>query len=286
MKYFNQPLENDIDKITEIANANYSGSKLIENNLNIFIERYKEYYSCKGAALSINGMFGLNDARESIKKLYKSKGKQLSFIKELRDKNTGKCCSMCGANLSTQIDHFLPQEFFLEYSILSANLIPICKCNQKKGKFTIGDNIDEILLHPRYEKKLSKRIITAKIRNHDGAIEIYLEFNPPKKISNAKGLAFHYEKIVDSDLLITTIRERFYEMKRAPSSVVYTLADRINSPQELRNILFSHLRSFDKRHQSQNNWESIFIHALLEKRTFNWIWRKISAPDRKYDESF
>ncbi|EFH2634195.1 hypothetical protein GTQ26_27575, partial [Escherichia coli] len=96
MKYFNQPLENDIDKITEIANANYSGSKLIENNLNIFIERYKEYYSCKGAALSINGMFGLNDARESIKKLYKSKGKQLSFIKELRDKNTGKCCSMCG----------------------------------------------------------------------------------------------------------------------------------------------------------------------------------------------
>lgn len=47
MKYFNQPLENDIDKITEIANANYSGSKLIENNLNIFIERYKDIIHAK-----------------------------------------------------------------------------------------------------------------------------------------------------------------------------------------------------------------------------------------------
>ncbi len=102
-----------------------------------------------------------------------------------------------------------------------------------------------------------------------------------------KGLAFHYEKIVDSDLLITTIRERFYEMKRAPSSVVYTLADRINSPQELRNILFSHLRSFDKRHQSQNNWESIFIHALTEKRTFESDMEKnISALLEVLDESF
>ena len=75
------------------------------------------------------------------------------------------------------------------------------------------------------KKTFQAGLSTAKIRNHDGAIEIYLEFNPQKKISNAKGLAFHYEKIVDSDLLITTIRERFYEMKRAPSSVVYTLAD-------------------------------------------------------------
>lgn len=45
-------------------------------------------------------------------------------------------------------------------------------------------------------------------------------------------------------------------------------------------MLRDELEEARREHRSKNNWESVFLHALLERRTLNCLWRRFANVNR------
>ena len=90
----------------------------------------------------------------------------LALKKEIKDKTKnnqyskqGLKCSYCGISRHrlADLDHFMPRSKYSEFSILSCNLIYVCKqCNQdyKKSKFLDKNGVRQFL-HPYYDMELN-----------------------------------------------------------------------------------------------------------------------------------
>jgi hypothetical protein len=60
-------------------------------------------------------------------------------------------CPYCGWAQIKQLDHFLPKRRFFRFSVLPANLVPICSdCNKSKDEH-YGVSFESSLFHPYYE---------------------------------------------------------------------------------------------------------------------------------------
>ncbi|EMK01228.1 hypothetical protein LEP1GSC192_1180 [Leptospira sp. B5-022] len=77
--------------------------------------------------------------QKSLISLYDSKTDLASeicreIVNAIPEELYGKCVN-CFIGESSELDHFLPKEFFPYFSIFHLNLVPICgTCNKKKGK--------------------------------------------------------------------------------------------------------------------------------------------------------
>lgn len=85
-----------------------------------------------------------------------SLGSETATSSEIRNKilssATSEVCPYCGTNKATEIDHFLPKEYFFKFSVLSCNLVPSChSCNHTKG-FKYGHSYETQFFHPYFDK--------------------------------------------------------------------------------------------------------------------------------------
>jgi len=72
------------------------------------------------------------------------------------------CCVSCGIGEADQLDHFLPQEHFPEYSIMHKNLIPICgTCNEIKSDYIPGETKN--YFHPMFDKLPDEAFLACQI---------------------------------------------------------------------------------------------------------------------------
>ncbi|MFM7859411.1 MAG: hypothetical protein ACKO96_47680 [Flammeovirgaceae bacterium] len=75
-------------------------------------------------------------------------------------------CVSCGFGDADQIDHFLPQEHFPEFSILHKNLLPICgTCNEIKGENIPGMTKD--YLHLMFDSIPNEEFLLCRITYND-----------------------------------------------------------------------------------------------------------------------
>ncbi len=139
------PTRNELDDIAKIIDEKYTSDKknTLKKITTKLINRYSDF-----AQIELNNRLTAvtytDEEKESLLSLYSSKTATAKLITDsiLRSqlaKQAG-CCLSCGIGEVDQIDHFLPQEHFPEYSILHKNLTPICGlCNEIKGQNIPGN---------------------------------------------------------------------------------------------------------------------------------------------------
>jgi hypothetical protein len=135
----------EVDDISQIVNEKYNPAKttLVSIKTKI-LERYAKYIDLESNGRITPVAFSL-DEKNALLSLYGSKTKTAKLVADgvlgMVNPNHSDCCLYCGIGEIDQIDHYLPQEHFPEYSILHKNLIPICgTCNEIKGSNIPGQN--------------------------------------------------------------------------------------------------------------------------------------------------
>ncbi|WP_152612791.1 hypothetical protein [Leisingera sp. ANG-M6] len=249
--------------------------------MEFLVSAYREYVRKRGNPWLISGYVKNPDFQKAMVSLYGSKMEAVSYISDLRRSTRGRCCAFCGSLNNNQIDHFLPQEHYPEFSIFLQNLFPICACNQSKGKRTIGAAIGERFLHPKFDRKIGERSIFVRIRCHDDVPTYTVIIRRPKGVRDATAFEFHTQKLVSQEALVDYVKDGFERFCRRPGNVI-RLLKRANpdSKEHLVHLLCDEISEACWQHQSKNNWESVMLQSLVERRTVNWLWKRLSAPGR------
>lgn len=133
---------NDIERIIYEKN-NPSKTFLIGLKPKI-LERYSRYIDIESNNRILPIAFSI-DEKNNLTSLYGSQTRTAKKITDdvlqMTNPNHSDYCLYCGIGEIDQIDHYLPQEYFPEFSILHKNLIPICgTCNEIKGSNVPGQN--------------------------------------------------------------------------------------------------------------------------------------------------
>lgn len=132
------PSRIEIDDIGNIIGEKYNPTKTTLLGLKTkIIERYSKYIELESNGRITPIAFALNE-KKALTSLYGSKTKTAKVVVDevinVLNPNHSDSCLYCGIGEIDQIDHYLPQEHFPEFSILHKNLIPICgTCNEIKG---------------------------------------------------------------------------------------------------------------------------------------------------------
>lgn len=106
---------------------------------------------------------------EDLKKLYIKKiSRKGASAREFYDKllagSKKHSCCYCSQGEPVQLDHFLPQSNFPEFSILPINLVPICsRCNLLKST-TVPAFPNKCYVHPYYEDYSNIQWLVAELK--------------------------------------------------------------------------------------------------------------------------
>ncbi|WP_312367763.1 hypothetical protein [Ensifer sp.] len=282
MKSFDHHFKGQFPLLKKVAaNSKFPHRATIGSEIPHLVSAYIDYLRNQGNPWKITGYPKDPVLSEAMGALFASKMKLMAYIPAIRRANSGKCCSMCGSLGSTQVDHYLPRKHFPEFAVFKPNLFPICGCNQSKQHKTIGSNPGERFLHPAYDRKISDRGIFVRIREHGGTPTYTVSFVKPKRVHDAAAFDFHARTLISTDRLQQHVKEGFERFCRRPSSVLTVLKRRNPaSKAELKEMLCDEIEEASRQHRTKNNWDSVFLHALLERRTLDWIWRRMSVPGR------
>lgn len=85
-------------------------------------------------------------------------------------------CPVCGANGDT-LDHVLPKNFFVQYTLTPINMVPMCgRCNRLKKDF-YSNEADKEIFHPYFDdySKLTGLCATFKIKKNNFIPIFYLD---------------------------------------------------------------------------------------------------------------
>lgn len=135
----------EVDDISQIVNEKYNPAKTTLAGIKTkILNRYAKYIDLESKRRISPIAFSL-DEKNALLSLYGSKTRTAKLITDgvlgmVNPKHSDNCL-YCGIGEIDQLDHFLPQEHFPEYSILHKNLIPICgTCNEIKGSNIPGQD--------------------------------------------------------------------------------------------------------------------------------------------------
>ncbi|SHM73481.1 hypothetical protein [Roseibium suaedae] len=253
----------------------------IKTRMDFFASAYREYLRNRGNPWLMSGHVCDQEFRETMAGLFESKIQAVSYIAALRRASRGGCCSMCGSLNNNQVDHYLPQDHYPEFSVFLPNLFPICSCNQAKGKKTVGPTYGERFLHPKFDRKIGERSLYVRIRNHDEAPTYTVVIRKPKRVRDTAAFSFHTRTLVSQNALVEHVKSGFERFCRRPGNVVRLLKrSNPDSKEHLIRLLRDEIDEVCWQHRTKNNWESVMLQALIERRTVAWLWKRLSVPGR------
>lgn len=196
-----------------------------------------------------------------------AKKRKNEYIKELRGNAIGQRCPYCFLSDCKSLDHYLPKEFYPNYSFYINNLIPTClNCNTIKGKDYPMFGFDRYI-NPYYDDLLK-----------GGGGE------PPVYISLIDSEPFDYEILV-SDYLSESLKESIeyhfigLDLKKRLARVIYIelkkMEDEITQLKikaSEENMIFY----LDLLRDSRTfvAWRDIVIYSVLNKKCNAWVLNK------------
>ncbi|AVH14718.1 hypothetical protein [Acinetobacter indicus] len=264
----------NIDDIAILHNLYSSKSKLVadfKDREDFFLKhRYKMYIvfaeKRKLSTLPRTPYFHRQRA-QIFESLYSSGLSSLKYIKEYRQRNSYKVCSLCGSPAAGTLDHFLPKDTYPEFSIFSKNLIPACKCNFSKNK-----NIS-MIYHPQFFDFIENRLyyidflIVNNSINYRG-IKLNIKPSHPYYKLIESHLKNHILKCVDG--FEDEMRIRLQSLYDTPKTYIFALDSvTISSKQQLKKIIHNQLKRENQKFQTPNSWDSLILASFLKKEVFN-----------------
>lgn len=261
-------------------NSRMSSFPYLENELDVIIQAYDDYQRCSGNVITTPKSVISRELQDGLKAHYKSEADCFSFIGVLRN-SSRRVCPMCGSLGTGTLDHLFPQKHFPEFAVFSKNLVPACDCNSKRKDAYTGvseaNNTPVRVLHPYYDDFLSTRQITFSITPEPEYpivkfSLVYLNENEPYFPS----VKYHVEKVVLPSGIIKEMGDMWASLSEYPCDKIQTLPEfEIIDNDTLSSCLASALRRHDRQKSTENNWESIFIHSIINnQQAQNWIVEK------------
>jgi hypothetical protein len=268
MKKIPMPLVDDIASTTLTANSASlfkTSYPHLRNALPEVLDSYQAYIGSNGDALRITPIAVSAELKSGLHKNYNSPPQFLPHIKQIREASP-RVCPMCGSPKTMSLDHLLPKEVYPEFSIFSKNLVPACDCNTKRRTNTVDHLTQGRVLHPYFDSCLQYRQLTSTIMpgaTFPSAVIEVVCINPADPMIAA--IRFHLKNVVLPSGLIRWLDSQWESLTEYPAGIIHTFPRGfINSPNELLGYLNDALQRYDHGYGTPNNWDSIFIHGLIQ----------------------
>jgi hypothetical protein len=243
---------------------------------------YKEYVLTAGVPNKSNYTQLTVNQGEALKYYYAHPPLSHSAINNIRRDSSNSLCPMCGSMHRGTLDHVLPKESYPEFAVFSRNLVPACKCNIVKGK-TTANRFGARILHPYYDKILSKRLISAKFSLLGVSPTIDLKILLPRNHVLYTSVMFHVDEVVKKNDILGYLSEQWESFYLHPESVIRGLTPRLTDIVSYFSLLRKELYLLDKKHKGKNNWNSVFVSGLYSRHVGSWILTELQSPHRDTD---
>tara|TARA_Y100000296_G_C5169558_1_gene256531 strand:- start:209 stop:1063 length:855 start_codon:yes stop_codon:yes gene_type:complete len=276
MKKLTEPRVNDaanIRKLSENSNATATFPHL-KTQLNDILQQYQSYLDERGNALALRSLGIVDPLKRGMLSSYSKPPKAINDIGSLRIKS--ETCPMCGSEGTFSLDHIMPKEDFPEWAFFSRNLVPACHCNITRGRALKGaPRTQQRVLHPYFDEILQERLLSCSItsRNNFRWVDVKLVIlNPQHPLNDA--IKFHVDKIVRPAGIEKRLQRNIIsKLMIKPSKVIRGLFEVGQlSADEVRRLIERDLRWYDQNKESPNNWDSIFLHGVLNSQgVVDWI---------------
>jgi hypothetical protein len=236
------PTRNEVTDIESIIDEKNTGEK--KTTLKRLLKKLKERY-IEFAEIELNNRIPvtifLEEEKEALKSLYSSqtataKAVTDAIIKAQLARQAG-CCLSCGIGEADQIDHFLPQKHFPEYSILHKNLAPICgTCNELKGENIPGQTKD--FLHVMFDLLPIEVFITCEITYSSDDVPVaHFAVAPP---FNGQRIQHHFDSLDLAKRLQEKATQYFLQIKAIKTEIGESFAqEEVERDQRKLAVLFS-----------------------------------------------
>lgn len=268
MKYTGLPplKVNDLDILTEFLKAYCKNEGIDFNHLyQIVSNAYIEYLAHKGDPWEIFSLDSLDEKlKENFRKHYKSKAERLKFVSEIRHALRSDCCPMCGSvKPPGQVDHFLPQANFAEFSFFMPNLVSACDCNGQKMANFKGANWGERLMHPYFDQNLMNRLVYIAFEGEPDKPTLSVKCT--SDYLNNPAVNFHIATVLNKTTLLNKSIFSWSVLADDPRGQLHLRHQKYPkvTEEDIREKLSDFLDSSDKKNSSLNNWDSMFYFGLL-----------------------
>ncbi|MGE6688945.1 hypothetical protein ACQKFE_13265 [Stutzerimonas stutzeri] len=181
---------------------------------------------------------------------------QKPILDKLRER-TLNLCPACGEDgTPNTLDHYLPKEYYPEFSVTTANLFPMCDiCQGKKRSLTLSEEGERLFIHPYFDHFLDLQLIVLCIGG---------PFNAPScfTLAPSEDLPSDIHALVARHLVHLDIEARYSHFFRDSYLQLLRLVRRIRSKglDVLSQIELFRDMELDK---SVNSWRHVFYDGVL-----------------------
>lgn len=199
------------------------------------------------------------DAFINLYKVPQQKNAHKPVLDELRKMREDlQLCPSCGEDGSPPtLDHYLPCSVYPEFSLTSANLVPMCSaCQGAKDTKILGDHQERLFVHPYFDHFVEAQVIKIVIgRPLESPTEVRLIPHPDLKK--------HESELVSRHIRELGIHQRYPHFFRSEYRRLLRL---VSGMRETRQDVGVRLRTFCEyaRLKSINCWPHVFFSSVLE----------------------
>ena len=263
----------DEDNLWSLAeNSRLNSYPSLRNKFAGIMSSYAEYLRIKGNASKRQTLTSLQ-LSEALKKAlighYSSPPNSLEpFLNTLRDKGSPDVCPMCGSFGTGTLDHVFPKNDFPQFSIFSKNLVPACICNTHRKEVLVGVDNAKRILHPYFDRILTRRIVRAHILPSPDFEEpsITLKVLTSEGDSDHEAVCFHIENVLRKNRIYAYFDDAWSKLTKNPELYLGTRRKRRISESILQRSVKSLLKDTDDDFGTPNNWKSMLLSGIVENR--------------------
>lgn len=281
MKRLDRPQVDDTRVLDDLTSADGSRTtRLLRPAKTDLAAGYGTYLRFGGDIRQIAPLLLAQDQCAELRRLYSHPIACLSHIQEMRDAAIHDICAMCGGHGVSSLDHVFPKRTYPEYAVFSANLVPACQCNNRRGTTSYGANDGERVLHPYFDVVLGRRLIAAHFDDLGEVPRITVRCLLRRADPMFAAVQFHIEHVVRANRVHAYLVKTWDQLLRRPTGVVSDFGKTPTSLPELQGVLRNERERFDTRYETKNSWDAMFISGLLEPRTLRWLFAQLTRPGR------
>jgi hypothetical protein len=222
--------------------------------------RVQEYIEKKGNPEIMTPWTSVLAHKAKFHNLYlhpRDKDAQKPILDDLRSRQL-QLCPACGEDgTPNTLDHYLPKEFFPEFSVTPINLSPMCDiCQGAKGIKTVNMANERLFLHPYFDDFTDVQIVS---------LEIGAPFDSPSFITVKPHtqLNIKQKELITRHLEELGIIRRYHHFFKDEYLRLLKLVNSIRrNGQDVHQYL--NLFKFNALNKSVNSWLHIFYSGVLE----------------------
>lgn len=260
-------------------NKRLKDHNVLSSQTSILVNAYQVYQRNGGFLLNrtyppVSGL-----VKTALEYYYKYPPVSHDIINKLRENDSTSLCPMCGSMHRGTLDHVLPKTSWPEFSLLTKNLVPACKCNQMKSA-TLGLGHNQRMLHPYYDDVLKERLIKAKFENLGDTPSISLEITKKTTHPSYLSIKYHVDNVVLKNDILGYLSTRWESFFLYPRLIVREIGPHLMGRMEIAHVITEEIRLLDETHGGKNNWNSVFAVGLLTDEVIGWLLQELRNPSR------